>query len=200
MPTTPPTRRRWFQFELRTMFVVVIVVAIPLTWVVKERRRSLYEHQFAKQLRSQGFKEVTLGGIYDSSKLRGRGEPQGWWRDLARQILGERILTAYLPPHNFSDLTPLTGLTNLQMLAFSHTSVSDLAPLIRLEKLRAVELSGTQVRDLTPLLRLKNLVFVGLRGAPVTSEQVDALQKSLPNCKIDRDQFPNATNTGRIQL
>jgi hypothetical protein len=86
------------------------------------------------------------------------------------------------------------------MLAFPDTSVSDLTPLVRLVKLRCVELRGTQVSDLTPLLRLKNLFLVALRGAPVTSEQVDALENSLPNCSIDRDQFPNANNAGRIQL
>jgi hypothetical protein len=32
MPTTPPTRRRWYQFGLGTMLLLVTVFAIWLGW------------------------------------------------------------------------------------------------------------------------------------------------------------------------
>jgi hypothetical protein len=34
MPTTPPTRRRWFRFSLRTLFVVVTAVAVWLAYYI----------------------------------------------------------------------------------------------------------------------------------------------------------------------
>jgi hypothetical protein len=43
MTTTPPRRRRWYQFGLRTMFVVVTVFAVWLGWelkFVRERDKS----------------------------------------------------------------------------------------------------------------------------------------------------------------
>jgi hypothetical protein len=33
MNAPQPIRRRWYQFSLRTMFVAVTLVAIPLAWV-----------------------------------------------------------------------------------------------------------------------------------------------------------------------
>jgi hypothetical protein len=36
--TLPPSRRRWFQFGLRTMFVVVTVFAVWLAWELKAVR------------------------------------------------------------------------------------------------------------------------------------------------------------------
>src|SRR4051812_21088207 len=47
MNDKPQPRRRWYQFSLRTMFVVVFVVSIPLAWVgyqlnwIRERRSAL---------------------------------------------------------------------------------------------------------------------------------------------------------------
>jgi len=31
--TTPPVRRRWFRFSLRTLLVVVLLLAVPLAWM-----------------------------------------------------------------------------------------------------------------------------------------------------------------------
>jgi len=47
MPESPPTRRRWLQFSLRTLFVLMTVVAIFLVWerrAINERRSYLAEH------------------------------------------------------------------------------------------------------------------------------------------------------------
>jgi hypothetical protein len=56
-----------------------------------------------------------------------------------------------------TDLAPLAGLTQLQLLALSQTGVTDLTPLAGLTQLQWLELSQTGVTDLTPLAGLTHL-------------------------------------------
>jgi hypothetical protein len=50
MNDPPKTKRRWYQFSLRTMFVLVVVVSIPMAWVgfqfnwIRQRRQWLRGH------------------------------------------------------------------------------------------------------------------------------------------------------------
>ena len=55
------------------------------------------------------------------------------------------------------DLSPLSGLQNLQKLYCSTTRVSDLSPLSGLLNLKELNCDTTQVSDLSPLSRLQNL-------------------------------------------
>lgn len=55
------------------------------------------------------------------------------------------------------DLSPLTGLTNLQGLNLGGTSVSDLSPLTGLTNLQRLDLMDTSVSDLSPLSHHKKL-------------------------------------------
>jgi hypothetical protein len=275
---TPLRRRRWFQFGLRTMFVMIALVAIPLSWIVKERRQSRYEFQIAEQLRGTGCEGLILGGPYDLWELSLQGKPQAWWRNLARMVLGERIIGVWgLKPEsddptlltgltsfqilNFQttkatdltllpqlrnlrslhlsnatlkdltplvgltdlqcllvnsnqvgDLTPLAGLINLKALVLSHTHASDLTPLIGLSDLQSLhicyskvtdlkplvmfkkldwlDLEGTPTQDITPVAEIKSLHYLRVKSTGVSKEQIEALQKALPNCKIDQDPFP----------
>jgi hypothetical protein len=165
----PSTRRRWFQFRLRTILVAIAVMAVPLTWIGSERRQSEYERQIAEQLRKQGFETIMLAGPYDSwaLELMDKSPPQGWWRDFARLLLGERILLAYDPPPDFSDLTLLAGLTNLQGLHVNCPPVSDITPLAGFPKLVVLALKCADVSDLTPLTGLKDLEVLHIGGGAV---------------------------------
>ena len=49
---------------------------------------------------------------------------------------------------------------------------------------QSVNLDDTQVSDLSPLAGLKTLTSLYLGSTPVSDEQVEILQKALPNCKI----------------
>jgi internalin A len=63
----------------------------------------------------------------------------------------------YEAKSNLSDLNPLKGLTQLQLLYFSYTQVCDLAPLKNLIQLQQLFISDTQVCDLSPLKDLTQL-------------------------------------------
>jgi hypothetical protein len=115
----------------------------------------------------------------------------------------------------FSNLSPLAGMA-LTRADFSYTDVSDLRPLIgmpleelRFESAKVADLSplskmpltnlvcfGNPISDLSPLLDCKGLTRLDCRQTKVTAAQVAALQKTLPNCKIEWDGAPSASPPG----
>jgi formylglycine-generating enzyme required for sulfatase activity/serine/threonine protein kinase len=83
-----------------------------------------------------------------------------------------------------SDLTPLVGMP-LTSLDFPDSQVSDLLPLKGMPLTRLV-CNHAPISDLSPLLDCKTLTV--LRGnGKVPPAAVAALQKALPNCKIEWD-------------
>ncbi len=86
-----------------------------------------------------------------------------------------------------SDLTPLSGLDQLQMLYLTNTQVSDLTPLSGLNQLQRLVLNDTQVSDLTPLSGLDQLQWLDL-----TNTQVSDL---TPLSGLDQLQMLYLTNT-----
>ena len=116
-------------------------------------------------------KELDIGGtpVADLSPLKGM--------KLTRlAIINTRV----------TDLAPLQGMP-LTGLACGLASVSDLAPLKGMP-LTWLDCNSTQVSDLLPLADCKSLTDLRLKGSKVTSAcAVAALQKALPNCKIEWD-------------
>lgn len=84
-----------------------------------------------------------------------------------------------------SDLSPLTGMP-LRTLYFYLTQVSDLSPLKEMP-LEFLSCESTPVSDLTPLQVCKRLNTLHAEKTKVTPAGVTALQKALPNCKIEWD-------------
>ncbi len=56
-----------------------------------------------------------------------------------------------------SDLSPLSGLSNLKELYCGSTEVNDLRPLCALSNLKKLDCDSTQISDLSPLSKLNNL-------------------------------------------
>jgi hypothetical protein len=87
-------------------------------------------------------------------------------------------------------LNHLSKLTKLQSLGLNGTAVTDsgLAHLNTFTNLRILILSNTAVTDagLIHLSGLTNLHTLQLFGTAVTATGIEKLQKTLPDCKIDR--------------
>lgn len=86
-----------------------------------------------------------------------------------------------------SDLEPIKELKNLDLLEIDNTMISDIEPLKGLTKLTVLLLNDTPVSNLKPLKGLTNLESLDLSNCKnITEEQVEDLQKALPNLKISR--------------
>ena len=66
--------------------------------------------------------------------------------------------------HQFSDLTPIAGLINLERLHFGFNNVSDLTPIAGLVNLERLNVGVSKVSDLSPIARLINLEWFHADG------------------------------------
>ncbi len=101
-------------------------------------------------------------------------------------LTGMQISRLSCPYTQVTDLSPLAGLplTNLNV---DSCPLADLSPLVGLP-LDVLNCYGTKVVDISPLSKigtLRELILLGCRR--ITPAQVAALQKALPNCKIEWD-------------
>ena len=78
-----------------------------------------------------------------------------------------------------SDVSMLSGLTQLQSLSLSNTQVSDVNILSGLTQLQWLDLRNTQVSDVSMLSGLTQLQWLSLDGTRVTSEEVAALRQAF---------------------
>ena len=68
-----------------------------------------------------------------------------------------------------------------------NTDVSNIEPLKKLTNLQELIIDGSEVSDLRALMGLKNLKRLHIGDCKnITDQQVEELQKALPNLKIQR--------------
>ncbi len=67
-----------------------------------------------------------------------------------------------------SDLSPILGLTNLTTLSLRGMNITDISALAGLTNLTRLELDGNAITDLSPLSGLTNLTTLNLRGNNIT--------------------------------
>jgi hypothetical protein len=82
MSNDSTTRRRWFSYNLRSLFVLITIAAIGLGWVAYERRQSQREIQVAEQLKASGA-AVMVAGLFDPAIRWDTAKPAeqpSWWR------------------------------------------------------------------------------------------------------------------------
>ena len=73
-----------------------------------------------------------------------------------------------LENNGISDISPLTELKELQVLGLSHNNIDDLNPLAGLKGLWHLNLSDNNIKDLSPLAGLTNLEELWIENNPVT--------------------------------
>ena len=163
---TDKPKRRWYQYSLRTLFVLMTLFAIACSWYAVEMQKA------AK--RRAAIAEITkLGGLvlYYDAATPSWGEPPGWFSWL-------RIL------HGDEQLG-----NAVSVIFFSSSSITDagLVHLKDLTKLERLEIQCTQITDagLEHLKGLTSLEWLGLHYThQITHEGVENLHQALPNCLI----------------
>lgn len=83
-----------------------------------------------------------------------------------------------------SDISKVSGFSNVKHLDLSNNSISRLSPLSQLKTLDTLDLSNNRISDVSALTSLKNLKQLWLGGNSISAEQLQSLKAALPNCYI----------------
>jgi hypothetical protein len=179
MPDSTPSKnpkRRWCQFSLLTLLVVMTVATVAFGGWVQYRRQRAQENRDRVAAYKETVAEVErLGGTVTSlwSQFYEDGRSQSW---LEKQFDDPGV-------HD-----PFDILMKVFQVDLSGTRVSDdgLEHLKELTDLGGLYLNNTQVTDagFEHLKGMSQLRSLSLRGTNVTDEGVQELQRVLPNCKI----------------
>jgi hypothetical protein len=184
----PGTKRRWFRFSLKTLLVMMTVLAV---WL------GLYAKKFRDRKEAVAAIE-TLDGAMGIKYLG----PE-WLRKLINdeKYFWDPAGVHFNEPLTDGDLDHVVGyLTHFQRLrdlTLQGSTITDngLALLLPLrEKLVWLDISNTPISDaaISDLKRFSGLRTLRLQNTRITPAGIAELQESLPNCKIDAVQ-PNST-------
>ncbi|MGO9109399.1 MAG: hypothetical protein ACLP9L_09210, partial [Thermoguttaceae bacterium] len=183
---------RWpFRFSIRSLLVLVVVVALPFSWLAVEMKEARRQHQSVEEV-------TTCGGMtcYDYQS-NGVGHPE-YDRPLSEpQLLLRWFGTDFFHPVvwvSFSvgdldgtrmtrisekELSCLDGLVNLKVLDLQQQPIGNgsLAYLRNLSQLEKLDLTGTLVTDagMEHVNRMRQLEDVDLRFTQITEEGVKNL-------------------------
>jgi hypothetical protein len=198
----PPPTLRWFQYRLRSLFILTTLVAITCSWAAVEMQNQRKQKAAAETLKKAGGRvdsEVTWLGrlLRDDSLVRVRNvdfNGQSSSNDVLTHLQGLRqaglphlqrlrqLQYPWLDNIKITDteLVHLQELRQLESLGLGNTTVTDagLAHLQGLQKLLALQLYNTRVTDagLVHLQGLKQLQGLGLGRTQVTDAGLVHLQ------------------------
>ena len=83
-----------------------------------------------------------------------------------------------------TDISRVSGFTNLKHLDLSKNQISSVSALSALTGLETLDLSDNKLTDVSALHSLKNLKQLWLGGNDLSADQIDALRAALPECYI----------------
>ena len=148
--TTEPPKRRWFQFRLRTLLIVVLVLSLPLSWFGARLRKARRQRETVEEIRQAG-----STAHYDWERMGGMKPSHSRLHSFLGDDFFEKVVRVDLDgTHVFVTDTmlkhlDLRRLPYLQDLRFWNTQVTDggLQHLEDLTGLRSLHLCGTQITD-----------------------------------------------------
>ena len=203
---SPKTKRRWYQFSLKTLLVVVSLSCFGFAWIGWRMQQARENRE--RVAASEKEIEKTVAAIENSGGMVFSGNeerrPQTWLEgqfddpgdadDPVRDDLKVTtvIFLSYAQGGKVTDAELeqlLKGLENLEDLDLYRTNITDagLEHVKVLKNLRYLNLHWQKkVTDagLEYLKGLESLQHLDLRGTNVTDEGVNKLQRALPNCRI----------------
>ena len=150
-----PPRRRWYQFSLRTLLVVVTLICVgPGGYLVYQQRLAKREEEAVKALSQSPANQLYIRPHWLRTLLA---------RRTAGHVVGIGLCSRETKDADFAPLAELSGLVWLDLI---DTEVTDdgLAHLSGLTSLKQLRLDETEVTDagLEHLARLKNLTLLNL--------------------------------------
>jgi hypothetical protein len=196
---TVAPKRRWFQFSLMTMLVVMTLVSVPLAWLAHDH------NEFRKREAVIAMIERIGGKVtYDTSQpFR-----ESWLRPLVRSKMYREVVGVNLLGCKVTDteMAYFETLTKLQWLDLDHTEVSDagLAHLARLQELDRLMLRHTKITDdgLIHLAGLRKVRSLWLGYCQITDDGLRHLtwQTHLQTLDLEHIQVTDAGLVHLVQL
>jgi Leucine-rich repeat (LRR) protein len=138
-------RRKWLQFNLRTMLVAFLVLGVPLSWFSARMDRARRQRNAVEELGLGAFVR------YESDRNAGvrRAIPSWLWELLGRDFFDRVVEVSLVGNCPETALNRIEGLTNLECLKLRDCQVADagLVHVGRLVNLKELELVNTSVTD-----------------------------------------------------
>jgi len=189
-----PDRRRWFRFRLRTLFLVMTVIAVILAFIGRPIQLAIQQRAIAAKLQAAGmqldykydYDGTTLASAFPSGNA---GEPPQWIRGFGGDELFGTIWRANYAGESLDNetLDLITRLSGLEQLGIHATTVPKRGweRLSRLKNLAYLRLKGGDLADtdIAMLKEVENLAWLDLDGTDVTDADLDWIAE-LP--KLDR--------------
>jgi hypothetical protein len=180
---TPLPKRRWFQYSISTLLLLIAFCAVVL---------ALFVNPALRQRRAVAYVE-SLGGrvSYANSRETESAHVPEWLEQRLGIDFFRSVNGVYLDGTQVSDagLAHLKGLNVLERLSLYDTRISDagLAQLKEMNALERLSLHSTQISDagLTHLQGLAALEVLYLHNTQVSDAGMSRLQTALPNCRIE---------------
>ncbi len=174
---TPKRGRRWLQFSLRTLLIVVTLLAVACGWLrgkIEAKRRERTAVSLIKRVGGTVYFDIQRTGAARSWQAL-RAEPFGpaWLRSL----LGENFFSEI----EFVGLVPRTEADDAAL-------DSALQSLEQMPRLQFLYLRGNQFGDerIESLANLSQLKGIELDRTTASEQAVLMLRTALPNCTVVR--------------
>lgn len=171
-PASP--RRRWYQFSLRTLLVLMLVLPIGLGWYAHARNKSLKQWEAVRALRAAGEK---LRALRDDELLEGEQAilPAPAWQKAMGVDLPQELKVFLSRYSKFTDaeaahLAELPQVTIIQVRG--ETTDKGTALITKRPKLECLTLNSPHLTDesLKILADFRDLEVLDIRTAPITDQ------------------------------
>jgi Leucine Rich repeat len=197
--TTPKPKRRWLQFSLRTLMVLMLVLGCGFGWLGMKVKQAREQREAVKAIRAVGGDVVyDYQEFADDFVVLHAPKPSSpeWLRERLGEDFFHNVVRVNLHgPKVGADClaqlrSPLGDLRHLRRLKLFATNVTD-AELVHLRALTQVTYlllneSGITDAGLSQLARMLQLQELDLSLTSVTDEGVKKFLQGMPNCRVER--------------
>ncbi len=180
-------RRRWFQFSLRSLLVVMLVLPMVLGVYARYRARSQRQWRLVNELEEAGglFDLVVLDQMEPKQE---QGPFLQWQTRLGIDLpQGRKSFTIFKSPEAGAPLANLGELPQLESICLADGRIQDkdLTTLAKLPRLRFLRVDSDHITDegVAALGRCTSLKDIAIEGNQLTGKSL-AVVADLPNLKL----------------
>ncbi len=200
--------RWWFQFHIRALLVLVVVVAVPCSWVAVEVKKARRQSEVVAWIKSLDSSAVLYDWEFDAkgkSLPNARPPAPEWLWNLLGVDFFSDVLQAWLNDTDITDngLEQIKSFTHLQLLSLQRTPITDagLKHIKGLMRLQSLYLDNTRVTDagLENVQDLTQLQDLQLEFTLITGSGLDHL-RGLSQLRLLDIRYTNVSHADARKL